>query len=200
MRFWSCVKLGSSTDTPASHANFSKSSVSVTDEHICKDCSNQNKYLVDRNDKTQNSYEKNKDFKNISKNLSDKNIDMNISKSKYRTRLNLKKLPKCNNIEGKHKNVDKNYTYHKKRTKNLFFQNLTPRHVYILVAFLACIIYFNSVFGDAVHDDLSAVSHNPDVQGTSSIVQLFLNDFWGKPMSHPASHKSYRPITILTFR
>lgn len=29
---------------------------------------------------------------------------------------------------------------------------------------------------------------------------MFTNDFWGSPLSHPESHKSYRPLTILTFR
>ncbi|KAK7077502.1 Transmembrane, partial [Halocaridina rubra] len=29
---------------------------------------------------------------------------------------------------------------------------------------------------------------------------VFLNDYWGKPMTDPLSHKSYRPLTILTFR
>ena len=30
--------------------------------------------------------------------------------------------------------------------------------------------------------------------------RLFLNDFWGLPLSDPESHKSYRPLTTLSFR
>ena len=29
---------------------------------------------------------------------------------------------------------------------------------------------------------------------------MFSNDFWGHPISDPESHKSYRPLTILSFR
>jgi len=32
------------------------------------------------------------------------------------------------------------------------------------------------------------------------LTSVFSNDFWGSPLSHPESHKSYRPLTILTFR
>ena len=31
-------------------------------------------------------------------------------------------------------------------------------------------------------------------------VAVFLHDFWGTPMSKEQSHKSYRPLTVLTFR
>ncbi len=30
--------------------------------------------------------------------------------------------------------------------------------------------------------------------------RLFLNDFWGTPMAQESSHKSYRPLTVLTYR
>lgn len=29
---------------------------------------------------------------------------------------------------------------------------------------------------------------------------VFTNDFWGTPLSDPESHKSYRPLTVLSFR
>ena len=29
---------------------------------------------------------------------------------------------------------------------------------------------------------------------------VFKNDFWGTPMNKEQSHKSYRPLTVLTFR
>lgn len=58
----------------------------------------------------------------------------------------------------------------------------------------------NSVFNQFVHDDTPAIVRNKDVQGQTSIKDLLLNDYWGKPMSDPSSHKSYRPLTVLTFR
>ena len=37
-------------------------------------------------------------------------------------------------------------------------------------------------------------------QGTSRITNLIFDDYWGKPMAEPTSHKSYRPLTVLSFR
>lgn len=70
----------------------------------------------------------------------------------------------------------------------------------LVIVALCSITYWNSLNGDFVHDDLPAIVQNPDVLGTTSIRKLFTNDFWGRPMSDPESHKSYRPITTLTFR
>ena len=63
---------------------------------------------------------------------------------------------------------------------------------------LAC--YLNSLSGELVHDDIFAVQDNQDLRSSTPIRQLFLDDFWGEPMSSPTSHKSYRPLTVLTFR
>lgn len=71
---------------------------------------------------------------------------------------------------------------------------------YTTVFVTALGVYFNSLGGDFVHDDIPAIVRNQDVLGTTGLGQLLLNDFWGTPMSHPASHKSYRPLTVLTFR
>jgi len=72
--------------------------------------------------------------------------------------------------------------------------------LYSLVLLLSVLCYLNSLQGDFVHDDLSAIKGNEDVSGQTGIGEIFLNDFWGKPMADPNSHKSYRPLTILTFR
>ena len=32
------------------------------------------------------------------------------------------------------------------------------------------------------------------------LASVFTNDFWGLPLSDPESHKSYRPLTVLSFR
>ncbi len=39
-----------------------------------------------------------------------------------------------------------------------------------------------------------------DVRGISTLSQLFQHDFWGQDITLIDSHKSYRPITTLTFR
>ncbi|XP_034825291.2 protein O-mannosyl-transferase TMTC1-like [Maniola hyperantus] len=72
--------------------------------------------------------------------------------------------------------------------------------IYAMVVSTAVISYVNSFNGDFVHDDIPAIVTNGDVVGTNSLKQLFLDDFWGTPMADPNSHKSYRPLTTLSFR
>ena len=46
--------------------------------------------------------------------------------------------------------------------------------------------------------------HNDDVKidpaTRSSLSQLFRNDYWGRSMDNESSHKSYRPVTVLSLR
>ncbi|KAJ8951974.1 hypothetical protein NQ318_010718 [Aromia moschata] len=72
--------------------------------------------------------------------------------------------------------------------------------LYGLVGTVAVACHLNGLSGDFVHDDIPAVTLNKDVLAASPIGHVFKNDFWGTPMADLASHKSYRPLTILTFR
>lgn len=72
--------------------------------------------------------------------------------------------------------------------------------VYGLVGAVAMACYLNGLHGDFVHDDIPAVVLNKDVLAVNSLDDVFRNDFWGTPMADRVSHKSYRPLTILTFR
>ena len=45
-----------------------------------------------------------------------------------------------------------------------------------------------------------AILENQDVVGSAGLSDLLGHDFWGVPLSHTGSHKSYRPLTTLTFR
>lgn len=67
-------------------------------------------------------------------------------------------------------------------------------------ALLAALCYWNSLQGEFVHDDVWAIVNNPDVRPGASPLAAFTNDFWGKGMGENTSHKSYRPLCILTFR
>ncbi|XP_010768079.1 transmembrane and TPR repeat-containing protein 3-like, partial [Notothenia coriiceps] len=60
--------------------------------------------------------------------------------------------------------------------------------------------YWNSLSCGFVFDDVSAILDNKDLRPSTPIRNLFQNDFWGTPMSEERSHKSYRPLTVLTFR
>uniref|UniRef100_A0A672YVV0 dolichyl-phosphate-mannose--protein mannosyltransferase n=1 Tax=Sphaeramia orbicularis TaxID=375764 RepID=A0A672YVV0_9TELE len=71
---------------------------------------------------------------------------------------------------------------------------------YAVLAALCALCYGNSLHGELVHDDVWAIINNPDVRPSSSLRNIFSNDFWGKRMSDNTSHKSYRPLCILTFK
>lgn len=71
---------------------------------------------------------------------------------------------------------------------------------YVAVAALAAGVYWNSVDGQFVHDDIVAVVKNDDVRPATPLVNILRHDFWGKPISSERSHKSYRPLCIATFR
>uniref|UniRef100_A0A2K5HR18 Protein O-mannosyl-transferase TMTC1 n=3 Tax=Colobus angolensis palliatus TaxID=336983 RepID=A0A2K5HR18_COLAP len=61
--------------------------------------------------------------------------------------------------------------------------------------------YGRSLQGEFVHDDVWAIVNNPDVRpGAPLRWSIFTNDFWGKGMAENTSHKSYRPLCVLTFK
>ena len=71
---------------------------------------------------------------------------------------------------------------------------------YSSVVVISIVVYLNSINGEFVHDDLVAIVRNPDVTEQTSIMEVFVHDFWGREISDPKSHKSYRPVATLTFR
>lgn len=70
----------------------------------------------------------------------------------------------------------------------------------LLIITLSVGVYWDSLDYEFVHDDVVAILRNPDVRPSSPWKNLLLDDFWGTPMSSTLSHKSYRPLTVLTFR
>ncbi|KAI4478609.1 hypothetical protein M0802_014509 [Mischocyttarus mexicanus] len=71
--------------------------------------------------------------------------------------------------------------------------------IYAAVTLVAIGCYLNSLGGDFVHDDIPAVVRNKDVIAQTPISNILKDDFWGTPMQDVNSHKSYRPLTTLTF-
>ncbi|KRZ22824.1 Transmembrane and TPR repeat-containing protein 2, partial [Trichinella pseudospiralis] len=70
----------------------------------------------------------------------------------------------------------------------------------IACSMLAMLIRWNTLFADFVYDDIRAIKANMDLRPETPWKQLFTNDFWGTPLSHSGSHKSYRPLTVASFR
>ncbi|KAG8452066.1 hypothetical protein GDO86_004021 [Hymenochirus boettgeri] len=77
---------------------------------------------------------------------------------------------------------------------------ISPVFAKCLVGLLAFVCFANSFNGSFVFDDSEAIINNKDVRGETPIADIWLHDFWGTKLSSNASHKSYRPLTVLTFR
>ena len=67
-------------------------------------------------------------------------------------------------------------------------------------AAVACVVYVSSLDCGMCFDDEAAIMKNKDLLPSSSWMNLLRNDFWGKDMGSDLSHKSYRPLTVATFR
>ena len=73
---------------------------------------------------------------------------------------------------------------------------------YLMVLLVSAGVYWNSLDAGFVFDDHRAILTNKDIEtdGDRTIFDLFWNDFWGGSMSRIQSHKSYRPLTVLSYR
>ena len=71
---------------------------------------------------------------------------------------------------------------------------------YLVIALLAATSNINSLNGDFVFDDSEALINNKDILPTTPIKNVLENDYWGTNLKFNHSHKSYRPLTILSFR
>ncbi|CAI5771881.1 protein O-mannosyl-transferase TMTC4 isoform X1 [Podarcis lilfordi] len=69
-----------------------------------------------------------------------------------------------------------------------------------VVGLLSFICFANSYNGDFVFDDSEAIINNKDLRAETPLGELWHHDFWGSKLSSNTSHKSYRPLTVLTFR
>ncbi|XP_043988102.1 protein O-mannosyl-transferase TMTC4 isoform X2 [Gambusia affinis] len=77
---------------------------------------------------------------------------------------------------------------------------LGPVQAKVTVAVVALLCFINSYDGEFVFDDSEAIVNNKDLKPTTPLSNIWRNDFWGSNLSSNSSHKSYRPLTVLTFR
>lgn len=78
--------------------------------------------------------------------------------------------------------------------------SFSPRTASLIIAAVSLVCYWNTCYGDFVFDDSEAITNNKDLRPESSLFGLFVHDFWGGTLIANESHKSYRPLTVLTFR
>uniref|UniRef100_F7H5E9 Protein O-mannosyl-transferase TMTC4 n=1 Tax=Callithrix jacchus TaxID=9483 RepID=F7H5E9_CALJA len=77
---------------------------------------------------------------------------------------------------------------------------LPPSWAKLVVGLVAIVCFARSYDGDFVFDDSEAIVNNKDLQAETPLGDLWHHDFWGSRLSSNTSHKSYRPLTVLTFR
>ncbi|XP_028724123.1 protein O-mannosyl-transferase TMTC4 isoform X2 [Peromyscus leucopus] len=77
---------------------------------------------------------------------------------------------------------------------------LPPFWAKLVVGFVSLVCFARSYDGDFVFDDSEAIVNNKDLQSDTPLGDLWHHDFWGSRLSSNTSHKSYRPLTVLTFR
>lgn len=66
-----------------------------------------------------------------------------------------------------------------------------------------CIVsYGDQLDGDFVFDDSAAIVNNKQVSLGTDVTwaSICSHDYWGTPILSPTSHKSWRPLTTLSFR
>ena len=83
---------------------------------------------------------------------------------------------------------------------SLFIKKNTKVLICLLIVLsLSVIPYLNSLHGEFIYDDFSAIKNNPNVNEKASLAKIWTSDFWGA--NFKVSHiKTYRPLTTLSFR
>ncbi|KAH3756693.1 protein O-mannosyl-transferase TMTC3 [Pelomyxa schiedti] len=73
-----------------------------------------------------------------------------------------------------------------------------------LLLSLVCVsvgVWFsNAVHGQFCFDDHAAIERNLDVVPSTPYYHLLHHDFWGNDIASNSSHKSFRPVTVLSFK
>ena len=74
----------------------------------------------------------------------------------------------------------------------------------LLSGLLATYTFWETRRAGFVWDDRAAIKGNPDVIDqtstfSSALYNIWTHDFWGKPLNTSSSHKSYRPLCVMTF-
>ncbi|XP_070556882.1 protein O-mannosyl-transferase TMTC2-like [Ptychodera flava] len=70
----------------------------------------------------------------------------------------------------------------------------------LFCGFVGFALYLNTLTADFAYDDSRAIEKNQDLHADTPWQNIFVDDFWGTPLTHSGSHKSYRPLCVLTFR
>lgn len=89
-------------------------------------------------------------------------------------------------------------------SRHAFLPNMVGfwRRPSLYIGILSIVAYWDrrALHGKFVYDDAGTLKKNVVVNGSVPWTDVFTRDFWGMPMADVQSHKSFRPITTITFR
>uniref|UniRef100_A0AAG5CYB4 dolichyl-phosphate-mannose--protein mannosyltransferase n=1 Tax=Anopheles atroparvus TaxID=41427 RepID=A0AAG5CYB4_ANOAO len=72
---------------------------------------------------------------------------------------------------------------------------------YALLIAASVLSYGGALYGTFVFDDSAAIVKNMDVRNVETPFRSLLrHDFWGNNLTDPTSHKSFRPLTVLSYQ
>lgn len=92
------------------------------------------------------------------------------------------------------------YNQHLQIAENSKTLNSFGRYFAIaILIILSVLCFYNSYDGDFVFDDQPAILTNKVIRESKKFSDFFIHDFWGQPIRLPQSHKSFRPLTTITF-
>ena len=82
----------------------------------------------------------------------------------------------------------------------MFLRVVRLTFVHLLVGLAAFSSNLNNFDCEFVYDDPGAILGNEDVLTPLNWERLGRHDFWGRDLIEPVSHRSFRPITVVSFR
>merc|ERR1712141_233044 len=82
-----------------------------------------------------------------------------------------------------------------KQIRNLLSNSIVHLTLLILAS---CLPFIPGLSDEFVFDDIPAVRNNEDIT-THDPIKILQHDFWGENITSRISHKSYRPVTTLTY-
>ncbi|XP_053670732.1 protein O-mannosyl-transferase TMTC4 [Anopheles nili] len=72
---------------------------------------------------------------------------------------------------------------------------------YVLLVAASLLSYGGALYGTFVFDDSAAIVKNMDVRNVKTpFTTLLQHDFWGNNLTDPTSHKSFRPLAVLSYQ
>jgi hypothetical protein len=70
----------------------------------------------------------------------------------------------------------------------------------LVLSLCSVCVYHNSLDNEFVFDDHLAIVNNADTDPSTSYLDLWKHDIWGKDLTAHDSHRSYRPLLIVAFK